>query len=246
MNKASWQTLGLILIALLLTACAVGSSLKIGDAFTVNSYQVKLVQVETRPAIIAATSDRICSTDPQQNDSTWLVLTVEVANKGSSVSPLSLSASDTAVVDASGKHAPLSGVGVSIEEGAGFVLAFVDEKKLAQGWLASGAKGHVFVIPEGSKKLIIAGKPGTVIGNPEGPQWDLGKLSPDGTIQVSLLFEIPKDTTELTWQFLGSPPAKLPGHQTESAPEERGPTFTISMTDNELCQLAEPLELECP
>jgi hypothetical protein len=221
-------------------------SLQTGGTFTIDSYQVKLIQVEERPTIIALTSDRIGAIDPKQNENAWLVLTIEIKNLENETSPLTLLPSSAAVLNADGRQAELSSVGVSVPEDQAIVLGFIEGQKLTRGFLGTGASGRVFVIPDGTQNLLLTGGARNIIGDPNGPQWDLGNVAPEETIQFSLLFEVPAGASELTWRFLGSAPLSLPESQTASLPDERGPGMTLEMTDDELCQVAEALELECP
>ena len=221
-------------------------NLQINATFMVDPYQVKLLQVEERPSIIALTSDKIGAVDPKQDGSAWLVVTIEIANSGNETSPLMLLPSSATVLEADGQPVELSSVGILAPEDNGLMLGFIEGQKLTRGFVGMGASGNIFVIPENSQNLLLGGGVRNIIGDSEGPQWDLGNLPPEETTQLSLLFEVPVGASKLSWHFLGSAPISLPEAQTAALSDERGPGMTIGLIDDELCQIAEVLELECP
>jgi len=220
-------------------------SLQLGDTFTVDSYQVKLIQVEERPSIIALTSDNIGAVAPKQNENVWLVLAIEITNSGNETVPLTFLPSSAVILEADGQQVELSSVGVLAPADNAIVLGFIEGQKLTKGFFGGGASGRIFVIPDGSQKLLFAGGARNIIGDPNGPQWDLGNLPSEKATQISLLFEVPAGASELTWQFLGSTPVGIPASQTTSLTDEQGPGMTIELAKAELCQIAESLELEC-
>ncbi len=113
-NKLFQQMCSLILAVLLLAGCSgapTERTLKVGDTFTVDSFTVKLVQVVEWPEVVTLSSKSMNTIAPKQADNTWLIVTLELENKGSTTatnigkltSALALSTNDTSVVDSAGQ-----------------------------------------------------------------------------------------------------------------------------------------------
>jgi len=221
-------------------------NLQAGDTFNVDTYQVKLIQVEKRSTIVAFNGDKVGSTNPKKSDNSWLVLVIEISNIGDETSPLALDSSSATLLQEGGSQIELSSVGVSAPSDSAIILGFIDEKKLVKGFIGTGANGHIFVLPEGVLNLLLAGGERNIISAPIIHKWDLGNIVSQGATHISLLFEVPANAENLNWKFLDSHLISLPEPQTTSLPDEHGPTFTLSLVQKELCQIAEQLELECP
>lgn len=165
---------------------------------------------------------------------------------GTDASRLTLLPSSAVILQEDGNPTELSSADILAPEDKAILLGFVREQKLTKGFLSTGVSGRVFVIPDGGQSLLLAGGERSIIGDPSGPDWDLGILAPGETTQISLLFEVPAGASELAWQFLGSTPVGLSESQTSSLSGEPGSGLTLGLTNDELCQVAERLDLEYP
>jgi len=230
-------------------------TLTLGDTFTAGEYEIDLVEVAQWDEITLLTDDRTRTTSPEQSENTWLVVTVELRNEGGAASiglcdltsVGALTSSDVSVVDSAGHEYGLSSVGAITPEslfltvisnqysGKMIVVVRPSPSRRLFPTVQQGGYRRLAVVPGPLEDghLVLGNKP--VLADPDGPTWYVGLGGPssgaDAVAQFSLLFEVPRDTNDLSWRFLDAPLTRLPQPVAGSPPppsEEEDSGFSIT------------------